>query len=253
VSRGGGRPGGATARFAIGGRRPALEAVRSGRAEEILVSRGSRHTEALRELLVAAERQSVPVRTVEPDVIAELRLGEDQGVAAMVAPPEELDDAELARRRFRRDVLVVVLDGITDPQNFGASARSAEAAGADVLVARERRAAPLTPAAVKASAGALMHLPVARVTNLSRTLELLKDRGFYVAGLDAAGEDLWRAARPDGPLALVVGAEGHGLSRLVREGCDALISIPLAGRTSSLNAAAALSVGLFAYARRPER
>jgi 23S rRNA (guanosine2251-2'-O)-methyltransferase len=243
----------APGRFAIGGRRPALEAVRSGRAREILVARGSRETPGLREVLAEAGRASVPVRTVIPVEIADLRLGEDQGIATIVSPPPEFDEHHLATRPFGNDALVVVLDGISDPQNFGASARSAEAAGADLLVARERRAAPLTPAAMKASAGALMHLSVARVTNLSRTLELLKDRGFYVAGLDETGEDLWRAPRPPGPLALVVGAEGQGLSRLVREGCDALVAIPLAGHTASLNASAALSVGLFAYARRPDR
>jgi 23S rRNA (guanosine2251-2'-O)-methyltransferase len=240
-------------RFAIGGRRPALEAIRSGRAREILLARGSRETPGLREVLAEAGRASVPVRTADPAEIAELRLGQDQGIATFVSPPPEMDERELSAVPFGEDALVVVLDGIVDPQNFGASARSAEAAGADLLVARERRAAPLTPAAMKASAGALMHLPVARVTNLSRTIERLKDRGFFVAGLDESGEDLWGVPRPPGPLALVVGAEGQGLSRLVREGCDALVAIPLTGHMGSLNASAALSVGLFAYARRPDR
>ena len=249
----GGRPRTSPGRFTVGGRRPALEAVRSGRAREILVARGSRETPGLREVLEEAGRASVPVRTVDASDIAELRLGEDQGVATVISPPPEMDERGLATHPFGEGAVVVVLDGITDPQNFGASARSAEAAGVSALVARERRAAPLTPAAMKASAGALMHLPVARVTNLSRTLELLKGRGFFVAGLDEAGQDLWTAPRPRGPLALVVGAEGTGLSRLVRERCDALVAIPLAGHMASLNAAAALSVGLFAYARRPDR
>jgi 23S rRNA (guanosine2251-2'-O)-methyltransferase len=155
---------------------------------------------------------------------------------------------------FDPQALVVVLDGITDPQNFGASARTAEAAGASLLVARKRRAAPLTAAAVRASAGALLHLPVARVANLTRAVERLKDRGFSVVGLDhRASTSIHDEEPPPRPLALVVGAEGEGISRLVRESCDFLVSIPMAGRTGSLNAAAALAVGLFGYAVRPQR
>ncbi len=237
--------------FAVGGRRPVLEAVRSGRADEVLTLRGARETEGLRELLAEARRAGVPVRAVAPGVIDRLEAGRHQGVAALVRMPDELDERGLAAFEFEPDAVAVVLDGITDPQNFGASARSAEAAGAAILIVRERRAAPLSAAAVKASAGALLHLPVARVTNLRRTLDGLKERGFFVAGLDAAGEDMWRAA-PARPLALVVGAEGSGLSRLVRQSCDLLVAIPMRGRTASLNASAALSVGLFGFALRPE-
>jgi 23S rRNA (guanosine2251-2'-O)-methyltransferase len=252
--RDGGSPDGRVserARFAVGGRRPALEAVRSGRATEVLVAERSRGTEGLRELLEGSRRAGIPVRRVSEQAIAGLVGDEHQGVAAVIERPKELDERALAALTFDEDALVVVLDGITDPQNFGASARSAEAAGAAVLITRERRAAPLTQAAMKASAGALLHLPVARVTNLRRTLDALKDRGFFVAGLDEHGEDLWRAPVRR-PLAVVAGAEGEGLSRLVRESCDVLVAIPLRGRTTSLNASAALSVGLFGYADRPE-
>jgi 23S rRNA (guanosine2251-2'-O)-methyltransferase len=171
----------------------------------------------------------------------------------MVAMPGELDERSVGGMTFAPDALVVVLDGITDPQNLGACARSAEAAGAVLLITRKRRAAPLTPAAVRASAGALLHLTVARVANIPRTLERLRDAGVFVAGLDHRAEvDIHRAPTPPRPLALVVGAEDVGLSRLVRETCDALVSIPMRGRTASLNASAALSVGLFAYALRPD-
>jgi 23S rRNA (guanosine2251-2'-O)-methyltransferase len=120
-----------------------------------------------------------------------------------------------------------------------------------VLVARRRRAAPLSSAAIRASAGALLHLPTARVTNLQRAIEQLKDRGFTVIGLDQRADTTIHDAPPERPLAVVVGSEGIGLSRLVRESCDVLVSIPMPGRTASLNAAAALAVALFGYILRP--
>jgi 23S rRNA (guanosine2251-2'-O)-methyltransferase len=204
-------------------------------------------------LLGAAESAGVAVERVDGRALDELRVGEHQGVAAYVAPPEEVDDAGLARMSLD-GALVVVLDGIEDPQNFGACARAAEAAGAAVLVSRERRAAPITPAAVKASAGALLHLPLARVTNVARTIAKLQDRGVTVAGLDHRAEgSIHDTPVPDRPVAVVVGAEGAGMSRLVREACDTLVSIPMAGRTGSLNAASALAVALFGWALRPPR
>jgi 23S rRNA (guanosine2251-2'-O)-methyltransferase len=240
--------------LAIGGRRPVMEAIRSGRAKRVLLARGVRETEGLRGLIEAADGAGLTVERVEPSALDGLGLRDHQGAAAWVAPPPELDDRALASITFQPDALVVVLDGITDPQNLGASARSAEAAGASLLVTRKRRAAPLTPAAVRASAGALLHLPVARVVNIPRALEGLRDRGFFVAGLDHRAEaDVHHASIPPRPLALVVGAEDVGLSRLVRESCDVLVAIPMRGRTASLNASAALSVGLFAYALRPDR
>jgi 23S rRNA (guanosine2251-2'-O)-methyltransferase len=240
--------------MAVGGRRPVMEAIRSGWAKRVLVAHGVRETEGLRALIEAADRAGLTVERVEPAALDGLGLRDHQGAAAWVALPSELDERTLGSMTFEPDALVVVLDGITDPQNLGACARSAEAAGAALLVTRKRRAAPLTTAAVRASAGALLHLPVARVTNIPRTLEGLRDRGFFVAGLDhRAKEDVHHAPTPSRPLALVVGAEDVGLSRLVGETCDVLVSIPMHGRTASLNASAALSVGLFAYALRPDR
>lgn len=228
------------------------EAVRAGRARRVLVARGSHRTQALRALLAEAQAAGLEPELVDPGAIGALGLGDHQGVAAHVTLPPELDERGLRSFPFPEDALVVALDGITDPQNFGACARSAEGAGADLLLTRERRAAPRSPAAVRASAGALLHLPVARVANLRRALDQLKDRGFVVVGLDHRAERTVHDPPPRGrPLVLVVGAEDVGLSRLVREGCDELVAIPMAGRTESLNASAALAVALFAYARRP--
>lgn len=238
----------------MGGRRPVTEAIRSGRARRVLVTRGAHQTEGLRSLIDAALGAGLAVEEVEQEVVDRLGLRDHQGVAALVTAPREMDDRAVAALSFDSDALVVVLDGITDPQNLGACARSAEAAGASLLVARKRRAAPLTAAAVRASAGALLHVPAARVTNLSRTLEYLRDRGFFVIGLDQdAQANIYDAPQPSRPVAVVVGAEDAGLSRLVRESCDLLVAIPMAGRTGSLNAAAALAVALFGYVSRPSR
>ena len=234
------------------GRRPAIEAVRSGRAREVLIDDSAHRTETLRELMSLAERSGTTVRRVPGSTIDRLAShGAHQGVAVVVEPPPLLDERALSSLPFDDDALAVALDGITDPQNLGACARVAEAAGAALMVIRDRRGAPVTPAAVKASAGALLHLPVARVPNLTRAISRLRDRGFAPVGLDPTGADLWRADPPR-PMVLVVGAEGAGLSRLVRERCDLLVSIPMRGKTESLNAATALAVGLFGFALRPE-
>jgi 23S rRNA (guanosine2251-2'-O)-methyltransferase len=141
------------------------------------------------------------------------------------------------------------LDGVTDPQNLGAAARSAEAAGAVMLVSRTRRAAEVTDAAVRASAGALLHLPHARVANIARTLERLKELGFWVVGLDAAAPaSIWDEPSPVGRVAIVVGSEGEGMARLTRERCDALVALPMYGRVGSLNVAAALAATLWGFA-----
>jgi len=233
------------------GRRPALEAVRSGRATEVLVSGTARSTTGLREVVEAAGSAGVPVRTVTDDQVESLAHGErHQGVAARVSLPPPLDEAALGSRPWSDDALVVVLDGVTDPHNLGAVARTAEAAGAEALVIRRRRGASVGPAAVRASAGALAHLPVAEVANLPRALGRLRDARFWVVGLDAGGEGTIDAERPPGRLAMVLGSEGEGLSRLVARSCDEVLSIPLRGMVGSLNVSVAAGVGLFAYAVR---
>jgi 23S rRNA (guanosine2251-2'-O)-methyltransferase len=236
----------------VGGRRAVTEAVRAGLARRVMVAEGVRENEGLRSLTEAARRAGLAVESAGVETLDRMGMQDHQGVAAVVSLPKELDDRGLRGARFEDDAIVVVLDGILDPQNFGASARSAEAAGVSMLVTRKRRAAPLSASAVRASAGALLHVPVARVTNLARALEDLKERGFHVIGLEQeAGNGIHEASVPSRPLALVVGAEETGISRLVRESCDELVSIPMAGRTASLNASAALAVALFGFALRP--
>jgi 23S rRNA (guanosine2251-2'-O)-methyltransferase len=231
------------------GRRPVLEAVRAGLAHEVLVAVGVRTTEGFRDLMDEARSAGIPVRRVSVDQVAAVAAGaRHQGVAATIKMPRPMSEADLSRRRWEEDAVVLVLDGVTDPHNVGAVGRTAEAAGAAALILRRKREAGLTPTALRASAGALLHLPVAEVPNVVRALERLRDRGFWIVGLDLGGDaSLFDAHPPPGPLALVVGSEGSGLSRLVRESCDELVTIPLRGRVASLNVSVAAGVALFAY------
>ncbi len=229
------------------GRRASLEAVRAGRALEVLVAQGARATAPLRELLEACRRAGVGVREADRRELDALGT-HHHGVVARVRLGDELGERDLASWPFGEEDVVVVLDGITDPQNLGAAARSAEAAGAAMLVTRLRRAAGVTPAAVRASAGALLHLPHARVANIARAIDRLKDAGFFVVGLDGKAEGtVYEDACPAGRVAVVLGSEGEGLSRLVREACDALVRLPMRGELSSLNASASLAAALYAY------
>ena len=242
---------------AVGGRRAVVEAIRAGGVRDILVAPGVRETQGLRAVMDAAAGAGIDVR--EADRTELDRLASDhQGVVARLrddARPRELGERDLGTFPFDDDAFVVVLDGITDPQNFGAAARCAEASGASVLVTRTRRAADVTPAAVRASAGALLHLPLARVANIPRALDRLQDAGFTVVGLDGDAEaSIFDAPCPEGRVALVVGSEGEGMSRLVRERCDVLVALPMRGRVGSLNASASLAAALYGYvlpSRRP--
>lgn len=234
----------------VAGRRAVLEAIRAGSVREVLVATGSRETQGLREVRAAARAARVPVRATERRELDRLA-SDHRGVVARTEggrAGRELGERDLATFPFAEDALVVVLDGITDPQNLGASARTAEAAGAAALVSRIPRAAAVTPSAVRASAGALLHLPHARVANIARALGRLQDQAFTVVGLDAAASrTIYEGPAPEGRIALVVGSEGEGMSRLVRERCDVLVSLPLRGRVASLNASASLAAALYGY------
>lgn len=180
-----------------------------------------------------------------------------QGVALRVRPYEYAHPEDLAGDPGQTAPLIVALDGVTDPRNLGAVVRSAAAFGATGVVVPARRSAGVTAGAWKASAGALARLPVARAVNLTRTLEAYKSRGLFVAGLDAAGDtDVHDMPVADGPLVLVVGSEGRGLSRVVAGACDLLVRIPMPGATESLNAGVAASIALYEIATvrsRPRR
>jgi 23S rRNA (guanosine2251-2'-O)-methyltransferase len=236
----------------IFGINPVVEALRAGRVTQIRVA--GRDDQRLREILERAASQGVTVKhTAREALDRETRGGLHQGIvadvrAAPVATLEQLASAD------RGTPLLVVLDGIEDPQNLGAILRTVDAAGASGVVRQTRRAAPLDGAAAKASAGAVHHVAVADVVNIARALDDLKDLGVWSVGLDAAGQTPYYELDLSTPTALVVGAEGTGLRRLVRERCDFVAAIPMAGHVSSLNVAAATAIVLFeAVAKRPDR
>lgn len=239
----------------IEGRRPVIEALRAKRPiQEILLASGARVGGALAEIVKLAERRGVQIREIprrELDERAQSR--NPQGVIATTGSRfayAQVDDLFAAAKRAGEPPLFVAVDGVTDPQNLGALARSCEGAGAHGIIVPRRRAAPVTAAAEKASAGALEHLPVAMVTNLTRALEDLKKRDVWIAALDGDSPTTIYDLPADDALCLVVGAEGTGVSRLVLDRADHRVSIPMSGRVASLNASAAGAVALFEIRRR---
>lgn len=233
----------------VPGRRAVAEALRARRSlTEIVVD--ARRVDALDALVTAARDADVPVRRSDA---AELdRLAHEVAHQGVVACADSAHTVALPDL-FDTD-LVVVLDGVTDPHNLGAIARTAEVAGAGGLVLPKRRSAHRTPAAEKAAAGAFAWLPVAVVPNLVRALEQLADAGFWSVGLDGdADVSLWDSNLLDGRVVVVVGAEGRGLSRLVAERVDQRVAIPMRGRIGSLNAGTAAAVALFEIVRRRTR
>ena len=227
----------------IYGRNPVLEALRAGRARRVLVARGVEGW-----LLKELERLGAPytlVPRIELDTL--LRTTHHQGIAAEVEDPPyaSLEDALRLAASRKEPPLLVALDGVTDPRNYGAMIRSALALGAHGVVSEERRAAPLSPLALKASAGAALTLPVVKVKNLPRTLKALKEEGLWVYGLDVRGEKAPWELDYARPLVLVVGSEGEGMRRLVRETCDELFRIPIREEAESLNASVALGIALY--------
>ncbi len=239
----------------IEGRNAVAEALRSGQAITALrVAKGMRSDPLVDEIVELARAAGATVTFVER---AELDRGSErgrhQGVVATMAEFHYTPlNALLKRAEGKERSLVLVLDHVTDPGNFGAIIRSAEVAGADGVIVADRRSAPVTAVVHKAAAGATSHLPIVKVTNLVQALGLLKDAGFWTAGATERGRDtLWRAPL-DGRLALVLGSEGSGLSRLVAENCDFLVRIPVAGKVTSLNVAQAATVMAFEWMRRGE-
>jgi len=229
----------------IYGLHPVLEALRAGTASRVRVA--DKSTERARAVLDLAAAEGVPVEQVPTDVIDRLAPGaRHQGVLA---------DVEDSRAFGLRDLvtgaaaLIVVLDGIEDPQNLGAILRTADAAGVDGVVVQTRRSAARGGAAAKASAGALSHVRIAEVVNIARALEELKELGVWTVGLAGEASQAYDQVDLTGPTALVMGAEGPGLRRLVRETCDFLVSIPMRGHVGSLNVSVAAGVALFEAVR----
>jgi len=225
------------------------EALAAGRAlERVVIARG-RHGERVESVVRLAKSRNVPVRFEDRRQLDRLTgTSEHQGVAALVAakPAVELEDL---LRAGGAPGLLVLLDGIEDPHNLGAIVRTALAAGAQGVVIPERRAAGLSDTVERASAGALAHLSVARVKNLARAMEEMKEAGFWLVGLDEHAAKSYTEADLKGPVGIVLGSEGKGLHELTRKRCDVLVSIPTTGPVRSLNVSVAAGIMLFEVVR----
>lgn len=229
----------------VAGRNSVYEAMKSGRdTDRLIIQKNSGRT--LKDLLKLARENRIPIRYESKESLDRLYPGQHQGVVAYVAAYKYSDFEEL----FQEEELpfIVVLDNIEDPHNLGAILRSCDGAGATGVIISKDRAVGLTSTVAKVSAGAIEHVKVARVTNISRAIEDLKKRGIWVAACDMDGE-LYTEKDLTGPIAIVIGNEGKGISRLVKEKCDFSISIPMMGKINSLNASNAAAVLMYEIRR----
>lgn len=233
----------------LAGRHAVVEAIKAGRGiNRILLADGLRGP-SVHELRDLARENGVTV-----DVVSRAKLDaavpegvRHQGVLAYVAPVAYVAVEEIiaAARERGEDPLLLLLDGIEDPQNLGALLRTADAAGVHGILLPRRHSVPLTETVARVSAGALEYVPVARIGNIAQTMRALKEQGFWIAGADMAGEEMYDRANLTGALVLVIGSEGRGMSRLTRELCDFTVRLPMRGKINSLNASAAGAILMY--------
>lgn len=231
------------------GRNPVLEALQAGQPlNKVLIAKGVQGA-PINQIVALCKERKVTLQWVDRlalDRVSETG-GKHQGVVAELAAADyaELDDVLAQAAKSSRDLLLVMLDGVEDPHNLGSIIRTAEAAGAHGVIVPRHRAVGMTAAVARAAAGAVAHLPVVRVTNLVDTCRQLKEAGAWVVGADASAEQTAYQAKLGGPLVLVLGGEGKGISRLLREHCDLLVRFPMLGQVNSLNVS--VSAGLLLY------
>jgi 23S rRNA (guanosine2251-2'-O)-methyltransferase len=236
----------------IAGRNPVIEALKSEREiNKIWIAEGSQKGSML-QIIKLAKQSNVLVQYVPKQKIEQMVSNNHQGVVAAVAAYEyaDLDDLFQKAEKKGEDPFFLVLDELEDPHNLGSIMRTADAAGAHGIIIPKRRAVGLTQTVAKASTGAIEHIPVARVTNLSRTVDELKERGLWVAGTDAKGDQDFRQLDGTLPICLVIGSEGKGMSRLLRDKCDFLVQLPMIGHVTSLNASVAASILMYEVYRK---
>lgn len=236
----------------IAGRNPVMEALKSNtEINSIMVAKGAGEG-IVRAIVAKAKKQGIPVKEVSPVKLDALIPAKNhQGVVASISPIKFYTIRDILKTATdkNQDPFIIILDGIEDVHNFGAIARSAEACGAHGIIIHKHGAAPVSSIAVKASAGALMHIPIARVTNITKAIEELKEKGLWIAGTDMDGDSNYYEANLKGPIGVVVGSEGSGISRLVLENCDFKIKIPMSGKMASLNASNAAAIIMFEVLR----
>ncbi len=236
------------------GRNPVLEAIKSGREiDKIIVKKGEKEGSLL-PLIRKAKEAGITVTEADRQKLDALSEGGNhQGVIAYVAMHSycEVKDILASAREKGRPPFVIVLDKITDPHNFGSILRTANCVGADGVIIPKRGNVGLNEVVVKTSAGAALYVPVAKVTNIARTIDELKKEGLWVAGAEAGGQVMYKTDLK-GAIALVIGSEGEGISRLVKEKCDFLVEIPMFGDVNSLNASVAAAVLMYEIVRQRE-
>ncbi|WP_232699777.1 23S rRNA (guanosine(2251)-2'-O)-methyltransferase RlmB [Brevibacillus daliensis] len=230
------------------GKNPVIEALRSGRTiNKIWMAEGANKNQ-MGPIFNLAKENGVVITTANRKKLDQLVNSDNhQGVVASVAAYDyvEIDDI-LVRAEERNEVpFVIILDELEDPHNLGSILRTADAVGAHGVIIPKRRSVSLTATVAKASAGAIEYVPVARVTNIVRAIEELKEKGFWIAGTDASGKQDFREGDYSMPLAMVIGSEGKGMSRLVRENCDFLYRLPMVGQVTSLNASVAAAILMY--------
>lgn len=232
------------------GRNPVIEAMRSGREiEKLLIAKDAEGS--IKKIIGMAKEKKIQYQLVEKSALDRISDGgAHQGVAAFVSMYDycEVEDILEKARMKNEDPFIIILDGIEDPHNLGAIIRTADGAGAHGIIIPKRRAAGITDVVVKASAGAVEYVPVAKVSNISQTIDKLKELGVWVGACDMDGED-YNRANLKGSLAIVIGAEGQGIGRLVKEKCDFVISIPMSGAITSLNASNAAAILMYEVRR----
>ncbi|HHY71833.1 MAG TPA: 23S rRNA (guanosine(2251)-2'-O)-methyltransferase RlmB [Bacillus bacterium] len=234
------------------GKNPVLEALRAERdINKIWIAEGAGRGQ-MQQVIQLAKQAGVIVQYVPKQKLDQTVSGNHQGVAASVAAYQyaELDDLFSAAAARNEDPFFLILDEIEDPHNLGSILRTADAAGVHGVIIPKRRAVGLTAAVAKASTGAIEHVPVARVTNLARTMEELKEKGVWIVGTDAKGTQDFRQMDGKMPVAIVIGSEGKGIGRLIGEKCDFLVRLPMVGKVTSLNASVAASLLMYEVYRK---
>jgi 23S rRNA (guanosine2251-2'-O)-methyltransferase len=234
------------------GKNPVMEALRSERdINKILIAESSQRGQ-MQQLIQLAKEANVIVQFVPKKKIDQISDENHQGVLAYVAAYQyaEMDDLFAAAEKKNETPFFLLLDEIEDPHNLGSIMRTADAVGAHGIIIPKRRAVGLTATVAKASTGAIEYIPVVRVTNMARTIDELKERGVWIAGTDASGKQDYRQFDGTLPIGLVIGSEGKGMGRLVRDKCDFLINLPMAGKVTSLNASVAAALLMYEVYRR---
>lgn len=232
----------------VEGRNAVIELLESGRdINKIFISNGEKHG-SINKIITMAKQKKVLVTEVNKTKLKEMAKTENyQGVIAIVPPFEycDVDDILEKSKKRNEDPFIVILDGIEDPHNLGSIIRTSETAGVHGIIIPKRRAASVNSTVAKVSAGAVEYMKIARVNNLTETIKYLKDKGIWICGTDISTDTYYDKQDFTGPIAIIIGSEGFGMSRLVKENCDFLVKIPMKGNITSLNAS--VSAGIVIY------